>query len=194
MKNHSRTSLRRILRTLIPFFVLTSGCVACNEILPLASESDDPELPEMQSQVVTQRFTIGPEGGELFLFGDRLYLRFHAGTVTQPTTFTAAVFPIHHLDLNGMNTYGHGFSLESDEAIRVLPNVIVRIHYDQNPELWKKSAPEPGSEEGFHIFHVTPNVYAYQRITPLCDCRVNCDCQTIQGTADACGMYVVGEN
>ena len=95
-------------------------------------------------------------------------------------------------DFKEFNMYHRGISLEGDVPNQSMPNVMLTLKYDLAPRSWKKSAPGPNSEN-LTIYHVSPNIYAYQRINSIGDCCVDCSCTTIKGTIGSCGFYVIGE-
>ena len=194
MKTNWIASKTGSLLPLIMAALMTLTIMGCGED-PLPPVVDRPESEATYSgNIITQTFWVYPEGTEVSALGGIVWLKFPEGAVSVLTEFTITCFPIHHLDLDGYNMYNRGIYLESGIPNQKLANVMIKLNYDLDPENWKKSAPIPVAEPFMTIYHVSPNIYAYQRINSIGECCVDCSCKMIKGCIDGCGFYVIGEN
>ncbi len=163
------------------------GCE--KEILTDPGISHGPEHP---GSIISQTFKVGPGGAEVSVFGGSVLLEFPEGSVAATTLFIISYIPVNHLDLNGMNMYNMGLYLEGDSPNQKLNDVSIQVNYDLDPENWKKSAPGT-TDENLTIYHVSPDIDAYQIINSIGECCVDCSSRMIQGCINSCGFYVVGE-
>jgi len=183
------------LLPLIMAALMTLTIMGCGKEDPPEPVVDRPESEAAYSgNVITQTFWVYPEGTEVSALGGTVWLKFPEGAVSVLTEFTITCFPIHHLEFDGFNMYNRGIHLESGTPNQKLANVMITLNYDLAQENWKKSAPIPLAESFMTIYHVSPNLYAYQRINSIGDCCVDCESKTIQGCISSCGFYVLGEN
>jgi len=182
------------LLPLVMAAIFTLTTIGCEKVSPLSTE-DRPEINNSySSSIMSQSFTVYPEGTEVNVLDGVAKLTFPEGTVMVPTEFTITCFPIHHLDLDGINTFNRGLSLESGTPDQKLVNVMVQLNYDLLPDNWLKNTPVVNSEKSLTIYHVSPVLYAYERIYSIGDCCVDISCNMIRGCISCCGFYVVGEN
>lgn len=170
--------------------------------LTLFGCGEDPIYPERSQvpsaayngDILSHTFTVDPEGTEVTVLGGAVWLKFPVGSVLVPTEFNISSFSVHHLNLDGINMFKRGFYLVGGAADQNLTNVSIRLNYDLAPKNWKKNTPCPNAEKNLTIYHVSPTVYAYQRINPIGKCCVDCSEKTIKGCISCCGFYVLGEN
>jgi len=141
---------------------------------------------------ISQTFMVKPEGTEVSVFEGSVFLTFKEGSVETPTAFVISHFPVNHLDLDGMNLYNMGLYLEGESPSQKLSNVSIQVDYDLDPENWKKSAPGP-TDENLTIYHVSPDIYAYETVNSIGGCCVDCSSTMIQGCINNSGFFVVGE-
>jgi len=89
--------------------------------------------------------------------------------------------------------YNRGFYLVGDSQEQMFPNGITfKIRYDMVEESWLKGLPT--NEEDLQIYCVSPILYSYERVVPVGECCVDCNCKIVKGCVGKCGSYVVGEN
>lgn len=176
----------------VAIFTLTT--IGCDKVDPL--ESVDSSFPEAQysANIMNETFWVNPEGSNIVLFDGDVSLEFPEGTVSAPTQFTLASFPLHHLDLDGHNIYNRGYSLSGITPYQKFntSNIKIRIKYDLSEENWLKGVPtDPGN---LTILNVSPTIYSYDRVVSIGNCCTDFSCKTIKGCICQCGFYVVGEN
>ena len=165
--------------------------VGCEEedLLNTEKSLTEVELPEF---LKSQAFKVPQEGKEVSVFGGSVILNFQEGSVAGPTMFTISSFLVNHIDLDNMNMYNIGLYLEGESPNQNLENVSIKVKYDLDPESWKTSTPGP-TDENLTVYHVSPNIFAHERIKPIDECCVDFSSTMIQGCIDCCGFYVVGE-
>jgi hypothetical protein len=181
---------------LLPFimaallFLTTTGCEKETPIL--YGDSLEPET-ELSGNIISETFSVDPEGSNVNLFNGAVSMTFPEGAVSSLTEFTLVTFPLHHLDMDGINMYKRGYALEGPSSKLIFPNgVTFNARYDLNEASWKKSV--PNNEENLTIYYVSPTLYAYERIVSIGYCCVDCDSKIVKGCIGQCGFYVVGEN
>ena len=194
MKTKWIVSKTSSLYPLIMAAVMGLATMGCEESPPIYPERPQASGAEYSGNILSQTFTVYPEGTEVTVLGGTAWLKFPVGSVLVPTEFNIASFSIHHLDLDGINMFKRGIYLEGDTPYRNLTNVMIRLNYDLAPENWKKNTPAPDAEKNLTIYHVSPTIYAYQRINSIGDCCVDCSGKMIKGCISSCGFYVLGEN
>ena len=174
------------------FALTTLGCEEEVSLLPgesLASEAAS------SGNIMTENFWVSPEGSILNFFNGAISLEFPKGTVSVPTEFTLASFPLHHLDLDAHNYYNRGYSLFGNSTYSqkfMTSNIKIQIKYDLSEDNWLKNVPvDPGN---LTILNVSPTLYAYDRVVSIGDCCTDFSCKIIKGCICQCGFYVVGEN
>jgi len=194
MKTNWIAQKKSSLFPLVMAAIFTLTTIGCEEISPLSTE-DRPEIENNYSgDIMSHSFMVYPEGTEVNLLDGAAKLVFPEGSVMVATEFTLTCFPIHHLDLDGINTYNRGISLQSGTLNHKLVNVLIQLNYDLVPDNWLKSIPVVDAEKSLTIYHVSPVLYAYERIYSIGDCCVDISCKMIKGCISCCGFYVVGEN
>lgn len=164
--------------------------MGCEEEDPLTTERPltDAEYPEFLD---SHTFKVPPEGKEVSVLDGSVILNFQEGSVAGPTMFTISSFLVNHLDLDDKNMYNMGLYLEGESPYLDLKDVSIQVKYDLDQESWKKSTPGP-TDENLTIYHVSPDIYAYQVINSIGKCYVDCSTTIIQGCINSCGYFVVG--
>ncbi len=193
MKTNWIASKISSLLPLIMAVVLTLITMGCEKEVPLLpGESLAPEAV-YSGNIMDETFWVNPEGSNLVLFNGDISLEFPEGTVSVPTEFTLALFPLHHLDLDDHNIYNRGYSLVGTSSYqKLMKSIKIRIRYDLSEENWLKTVPVDPST--LTILNVSPTVYAYDRVVSIGNCCTDFSCKIIKGCLCQCGFYVVGEN
>jgi len=182
------------LLQLIMAAIMTLTFLGCEEDISSSTERFPYLEREYNENVKIQTFKVQPEGTEVSVFGGSVLLNFPEGSVSAPTLFIITLFPIDPFDLDGINMYNKGLYLEGDTPNQKLINVTIQVNYDLDPESWKENVPDENAEQNLTIFHVSPDIYAYQRINSVGNCCIDSECKMIKGCIKNCGYYVVGEN
>lgn len=181
---------------LLPFIMAAALCLAttgCEKESQIISENPQEPETSYSGNIMAQSFWVEPEGTSVTLFNGAVSMNFPKGAVRTRTEFTLVTFPLHHLDMDGINIYKRGYSLEGHSGTNNFPNgVTFRALYDLDEGSWKKSVPD--DELNLTIYYVSPTLYAYERIVSIGDCCVDCKCKIVKGCIGQCGFYVVGEN
>jgi hypothetical protein len=167
----------------------TTGC----EVDPVdpIEEPTRPEDPYCE-YILAQNFWIHPWSGTVNLFDGAMEIVIPQGAVSKSTEFTMSTFSVLYLDWDGYNLYKRGFFLEGDYPEQMFPEGIsFKIRYDMDERNWLKGF--PAIEEDLQIYMVSPVPYAYERIVPVGECCVDCNCKTVESCISKCGFYVLGE-
>jgi len=189
MKTRRIASITSGLLTFLVAALILLSTTACEKDPPIINFEEDEALSP--GYFPTQKFWVYPEGGTVNLFDGAIELFFPEGAVPNYTELTMTTFPAHYLDLEGYNLYYWGFTLENDFMGAAFPNRITfRIRYDMAEESWLKDL--PASEEDLQIYRVSPTPYSFERIVPVEECCVNCNCKIVRGCVSKYGSYVVG--
>jgi len=192
MKTKRIASMPGSLLTFLMAALILLTIVGCpNDENPLNTERPltMAEYPEF---LKSQAFKVPPEGKEVSVLDGFVILNFQEGSVAGPTIFTISSFLVNHLDLDDINTYNMGLYLEGESPNLDLKDVSIQVKYDLDPESWKKSAPGP-TDENLTIYHVSPDIIAYEGIHLTGECLVDCSSTMIKGCISSCGFYLVGE-
>ena len=193
MKTNRIASMTGGLLTIIMAAILCLATTGCEKEYPTISEKFQEPETSYNGNIMSESFWVEPEGTSVNLFNGTVSMEFREGAVVNRTEFTLVTFPLHHLDMDGINIYKRGYSLEGNTQNKIFPNgVTFRAEYDLVEENWKKSVPD--NEENLTIYYVSPTLYAYERIVSIGDCCVDCNCKIVKGCIGQCGFYVVGEN
>jgi hypothetical protein len=170
------------LLILFPF-----GCSETYNVDPIPQ----PEDVQLNSgNIITEQYTIGPEGGHITALGETVCLDFPEGAVTEPTLLNISTFPIHQLDHYDLKLMNRGVSIQSTGIDRKFSQMVrIRMKYDLTSQ---KGTPE--NEENLTIYSIYGNYYRFPNIYPVGECCVDCDCKAVIGCICASGTYVVGEN
>jgi len=181
---------------LLPFIMAAVLCLAttgCEKESPILSGNVQEPETSSKGNIMAESFWVEPDGTSVNLFNGTVLMTFPEGAVTTRTEFTLVTFPLHHLDMDGINIYKRGYALEGHTENKIFPNgVHFSAKYDMVEENWMKSV--PADEQNLTIYYVSPTLYAYERIVSIGDCCVDCDCKIVKGCIGQCGFYVVGEN
>lgn len=167
--------------------MFTVGCSETLNVDPIP-QPEDTQL--FSGNIITEQFTVGPEGGHFTALGETVCLDFPENAVSQSTLFNISTFPLHHLDHYDLTLMDRGISIESTGPDRKFAQMVkIRMKYDFSSQ---KGAPV--DEQNLTIYTVYGNFYRHPNIYPIGACCVDCDCQVVIGCICESGTYVVGEN
>ncbi|MCK5693486.1 MAG: hypothetical protein KAI08_11565 [Bacteroidales bacterium] len=165
--------------------VLGLASFSCSESPLPALQPEDPE--SVLSGIITEDFWVDQEGKTVYALEGSVILEFPEETVTEPTLFTVALFPLDHVEMDGYNMMNCGISLKSaDRWLRFGKSVQLKLRYCTSD--FKTSTKV--NEENITIYKIIPNVYAYS----IGECTVDITWKMINVCINECGFYVVGEN
>lgn len=170
--------------------LLVCGCSETPTVDPVIPEAEASYL--LSGNIITEQYTIGPEGGHITALGETVCLEFPEGAVSESTLITVTSFPINHLDHYDLNLMDRGVSIDISEtgADNGFGQMVkLRMRYD-----FSNSKRTPLNEKNLTIYTIYGNYYRHPNIYPIGECCVNCDCQAVQGCICESGTYVVGEN
>lgn len=176
-------------------FILASALVVltfgCSETMTVDDPIPQPfNTQSLTGNIVTEQFTIGPEGGHVTALGETVCLDFPEDAVTKPTLFTITSHPLHQLDHYDLTLMDRGVSLEMAGIDKGFAQMVkIRMKYDFSSQ--KGAQVE---EENLTIFTVYGNYFRFPNIYPIGECCVDCECQTVIGCICETGTYVVGVN
>jgi len=178
---------------LMLLFLMASGC---NETLNVDPIPQPDENPMATGNIITEQFTVSPEGGNYTLLGETLCLSFPEGAVEEPTLINVATFPLHHLNLNGLNLMNRGISIETTGKDKAFGQIVkIRMKYDVGSLMNSlKGGGDPVDETSLTIYSIYGNYFRFPNIYPIGECCVDCDCKSVIGCICESGTFVVGEN
>jgi len=166
---------------LIVMALITMGC----------QEKHDDGLPAIYAgDILTESFTVMPEGITLKAFDESVTLDFPGGTVFVPTELTLVSFPLNNLDMKGINIMNRGFSLKSSQPEHDMhENVMINLTYNFRHFL----DGAPAHHSNLTIYKITHDFKTFTECESIGECCVDDLCNMISGCFDQCGFYVVGE-
>lgn len=145
----------------------------------------------ISSSINAETFWVNPERTFVDLLDGNVSLLFPAGTVTEPTEFTIATFPLGQVDLNGINMMKYGISIKNSTMSGEIENPFnIRIKYDLSHFL---PGNPPVIEEDMTLYTLHHNVFNEAKIEAVKECCVDCCNKVISSNLEACGIYMVGE-
>ena len=166
--------------------LFTFGCSETYNVDPIPQPD---ETTQISGNVISEQYTIGPEGGIITAMGGTLCLNFPEGAVDQPTLFNIHSFPVDHLDHYNLNLMNRGVSIETTGKDRKFTQMVrIRMKYDLT-----SLKGIPVNEEDLTIYSIYGNYYRFPNIYPVGECCVDCDCQSVLGCIGEPGTYVVGD-
>jgi hypothetical protein len=137
----------------------------------------------------SESFTVFPGGSVVQILDGVVTLEFPEGAVAEPTKFTLSTSA---LDPDGMYEYNlmnRAISLKPELASKSgefeVP-VKIKMNYDESRFIRTLKSPE----DNLTIYNLNDIYYAYS----IGDCCVDCECKTVDGCINQCGIFVVGEN
>ena len=178
------------LRSLVPWMIASFMVLANYGCEDLLSEPEV-DLPEecLFGDINSESFTVFPGGSVIQSLDGIVTLEFPKGAVTIPTKFTLSSSSLDPNDVYGYNLMNTTISLQPELASKSrefeIP-VKITMNYDESRFMRSLKSPE----DNLTIYNLNDIYYAYS----IGDCCVDCDCKTVDGCIDQCGIFVVGEN
>ncbi|MGW8315966.1 MAG: hypothetical protein ACWGNV_10225 [Bacteroidales bacterium] len=169
--------------------LLVCGCSESPTVDPVIPEFEETYLAS--GNIISEQYSIGPEGGHITALGETVCLDFPENAVYESTLITISSFPIHQLDQYNLNLMNRAVAIDisetgTDNGFGQM--VRLRLRYD-----FSSLKGVPVNENNLTIYTIYGNYYRHPNIFPIGECCVNCNCQVVQGCICESGTYVVGE-